>query len=288
MILIKTDEVSAAGSLTKPNEDRSGFSHAFAFVVDGATGKTDKRFVAHEDSSDAAWLAQTVKEYLLKNFSPSSDICLEFYNCAQYMKQCFDKAALSVPQYPWEFPYASLVMAVVAGDQLVLGSLGDCTALIQMTDGSVTVWGGDPRHLELDRQIISLAGERSLGLNLPLNEKREKVIGELRQNISQINQPGGYGSLSLAYPDPRQNVRKQSIPLASIDSVLLMSDGLYALVDDYAYYTDAGLTKAVKTKGLVELVSEARSIEESDPQGLNYPRLKKSDDATGLYLKLGF
>jgi len=48
----------------------------------------------------------------------------------------------------------------------------------------------------------------------------------------------------------------------------------------------SGLVAAARDKGLKALAEELREIEEGDPEGRQFPRFKKSDDATAILLKL--
>jgi hypothetical protein len=66
--------------------------------------------------------------------------------------------------------------------------------------------------------------------------------------------------------------------------VLLASDGFLALASDYERYTPDTLLAAAEARGLAELGAELRAIESGDPEGLRFPRFKRSDDATALLL----
>jgi hypothetical protein len=68
--------------------------------------------------------------------------------------------------------------------------------------------------------------------------------------------------------------------------VLLASDGFLALASDYARYTPETLLAAAAARGLGTLGEELRAVEASDPEGLRFPRFKRSDDATALLLVL--
>jgi hypothetical protein len=66
----------------------------------------------------------------------------------------------------------------------------------------------------------------------------------------------------------------------------LASDGFLALASDYARYTPEGLFDAALARGLTPLGEELRATEASDPDGIAYPRFKRSDDATALLLRV--
>jgi hypothetical protein len=68
--------------------------------------------------------------------------------------------------------------------------------------------------------------------------------------------------------------------------VLLATDGFYALVEDYQRYGDRELIATAQAIGLQALARELRHIEDDDPNGERYPRMKKSDDATALLVRV--
>ena len=51
-------------------------------------------------------------------------------------------------------------------------------------------------------------------------------------------------------------------------------------------YTPEELFAAAVTRGLESLGQELRAVEASDPEGVKFPRFKKSDDATALLLRV--
>jgi hypothetical protein len=51
-------------------------------------------------------------------------------------------------------------------------------------------------------------------------------------------------------------------------------------------YGDRELIATAQTMGLAILARELRHIENDDPNGVRYPRMKKSDDATALLVRV--
>ena len=71
------------------------------------------------------------------------------------------------------------------------------------------------------------------------------------------------------------------------DHILLMSDGFYRLIDTFNLYSPRNfMARATAPNGLSFLYNELRTVEDSDPDGRLYPRVKKSDDATALLLTI--
>ncbi|MCB1459818.1 MAG: hypothetical protein KDJ48_11255, partial [Nitratireductor sp.] len=67
------------------------------------------------------------------------------------------------------------------------------------------------------------------------------------------------------------------------DMFLLMSDGFSALSEAYGCHTQTGLLQAAQEPGLAALLRELREVERVlDPDGQQFPRFKRSDDATAI------
>ncbi|MEL6701252.1 MAG: hypothetical protein AAFO58_06180, partial [Pseudomonadota bacterium] len=73
---------------------------------------------------------------------------------------------------------------------------------------------------------------------------------------------------------------------ASGDEVLLMSDGFSAAIADYAHHTAETLVDTIKRDGLHRVVAQIRDIEDRDAECATFPRFKKSDDCTALWLRV--
>ena len=82
------------------------------------------------------------------------------------------------------------------------------------------------------------------------------------------------------------HVARRVIKVAPGSHLLLASDGFLALATDYGAYSTDSLMVAALDEGLAGLGEEMRAIEAGDAGGDRFPRFKKSDDATALFLKL--
>lgn len=97
----------------------------------------------------------------------------------------------------------------------------------------------------------------------------------------KANLPGGHCVFAIN-TDFQDRIIARDIPAEGVTHGLLMSDGYYALVDKYSYYDEQSLFEAVLDKGLDAVYDELRAIEDADPEAHEYPRFKKSDDATAV------
>jgi hypothetical protein len=69
---------------------------------------------------------------------------------------------------------------------------------------------------------------------------------------------------------------------ANVETVLLCTDGYYRLVDTYQKSTDQSLLLESANAGISAMIQALRDIERMDAHCLEFPRIKPSDDATGV------
>lgn len=279
------DRLSLAGG--KINEDRVGF-RAFArqdcaWVIDGATGVGERDYVP-EGPTDAAWLAEQLSAELAAR-DPAGDTVPAYFRgivaavAARY--RALVPEAETVPLYAR--PSATAAWAALRHDELTLAWQGDCGAILDRGDG-VTVLGGMPLNI-LEADIEEIVRETLA--NMPSSEvPMLKRLGPvLQQRRALLNQPGGYWMLGIE-PQAADHLGTRLFPVTRPARLLLLSDGLYRLVDHFEAYDAAGLLDAAFARGLDTLGAELRALEQADPEGRRVPRVKPYDDASGLLLAI--
>lgn len=281
------DQLSLPGRPDKPNDDTLGYSGAVAFVLDGATGLGDTPLMP--GVSDAAWVAHAVRDGLMRHAHGMAgdlaalcrmallDVEREFE--AQRHRETFER---------YEIPWATLVMIGMTRGEAHIAFLGDSRILVQDPTGPVHHFGAPLAYRKGEQTLASSmiakakeTGHRSLGIE----SIRDTVMPQLRRARSKVNTSEGYW---LAGPDARSahNLAETKLKLEGPAVALLMTDGFYALAEDYGVYDDRSLIAAAQSKGLAALGRELRAIEDADPMGARFPRMKKSDDATALLVQL--
>lgn len=282
--------LSLPGRADKPNEDAFGLAHRAAWIIDGATGQGADVYVAGPGETDAFWLAQKMREV----FARLSGTFLsgpEFYAQARdIVLSEFNTQARKIPEADYAWPSAAVSRMALNGDRLVCDSLGDCTILLRRKDGRIERHGGDPVHATCDAQAVSeLVRLRQTGEISPDKEPlaaRSRLLPLIRANRNRANTVGGYGSFTLSKPIAAGLVRTTVFSAAAeFTHALLMTDGFYALVEDYHSVTDEKLVSDAMEKGIDVLAQRLREVEDADPRGLTYPRFKKSDDATAVLVR---
>jgi hypothetical protein len=77
-----------------------------------------------------------------------------------------------------------------------------------------------------------------------------------------------------------------TLPSKSLQRAVLLSDGASRLVDLFELATWEELLAMLDENGPDELLRQVRAAGAVDPEGRQWPRTKRSDDATAVYLVL--
>jgi hypothetical protein len=134
---------------------------------------------------------------------------------------------------------------------------------------------------ELDRQVIEQLLHEIISGPPTHAERMQNVRPRILDNRALRNRLPGYHVLAPDV-DTTGRFEQRAFARAEVEGVLMMTDGFYRLVDTYHQYTDASLFDAALERGLSSLLAELRAIERSDPECVEYPRIKAEDDATAL------
>ena len=282
------DALSRPSRPGAPNEDAAGHRDGAAWVIDGATGVSE-RPPMRAGSTDAAWLAAWLDDALGRFFGRPAAApeawpeALEAELRAAYA----GVAANGVP--PAEQPSACIAVAAVADDALHLFCLGDCRVLVEAGSG---VWRFGTS--ELDRlDALMLERLRRLKQERPDTDAMAAMRPAILQGRALMNAPGGY---YVVHPTRSWRAHVQHAcmtlaasarPAASARHILIASDGFLRLVDVFGAYTDAELLRAALDRGLAALHAELRAREAEDAGCDRFLRLKPYDDASAVLARTG-
>jgi hypothetical protein len=275
------DALSIPGNPAKPNDDAWGQTSGAAVVLDGATNLGEPLLPGE---SDAAWIARFAARRLMAHCQEGAAPLDALRATLGDAEKSFTGLRRRPPKENYENPYASMMFVSASKSGFEALWFGDCAALVQRPDGKVEIIGEafDKRAAEASR-VSMLA--RAKGLAPAAGINRPEFLSALRTARNSVNTDKG-GWLFGPNAQAADHVRGKRIDAPSGTTVLLASDGFLALASDYGNYDAEALCGAASTKGLEALGRELRVTEESDPEGLKFPRFKKSDDATAVLLKL--
>ena len=276
------DALSIPGNPAKPNDDAWGQTGGAAVVLDGATNLGESLLPGE---SDAAWIARFAARRLMAHCQEGAQPHDALRAALGDAEKSFAGLRRRAPKENYENPYASMMFVRAADKGLEALWFGDCVALVKRPESGVEIVGEafDKRAAE-SRRVAMLAKAKGLAPAAGVN--RPEFLSALRTARNSVNTGKG-GWLFGPNAQAADHVRGKHIDAPAGTALLLASDGFLALASDYGLYDAETLVEAAKTKGLEALGRELRLTEESDPEGLRFPRFKKSDDATAVLLRLG-
>jgi hypothetical protein len=101
------------------------------------------------------------------------------------------------------------------------------------------------------------------------------------------NIDGGFW-VAEADPEAAAHAYTASLPLSTVDSVILASDGVSCGVDDYRIFPDWPAVLDLATRhGVRHVLDTVRAAERSDPDGKRWPRPKPHDDQAMVLVDFG-
>jgi Protein phosphatase 2C len=266
------------------NEDIYGFSDTEAWLLDGATSISGRKMeIDSALQTDASWFVQRVSEGIRRRLGNSN---------LRSSLPAILRSVSSEARGVWgtwsdvDTPSASLCHVVVRAGQVTFSNLGDCRILYQRDGGTIETFGVCGVQI-LDAEL--LAEFSKFRLQHPTYTHTEiwgLVVPRIRGNRSRMNTSAGYWILS---PDAAGADHTEELTVEYHHSlrVLLVSDGLYRLVDTYNEYTVSDFfDRAFDRDGLSQFVTRLRGIEAGDQSAEKFPRVKLKDDATGLAIDI--
>jgi hypothetical protein len=273
------DSLSLPADPAKANEDAFAAEENAAVVFDGATMVSETLLPG---PSDAAWIAQFGARRLMAHLrdgeAPKEALRLALGDT----EKSFAGLRRRPPKETYENPCASMMAVVVADDVIEALWFGDCAALVARPGEPLQIVGEafDKRTAESSR-VKTLTEAKGVAPTAGL----AAMLPYLRASRNKMNSKAG-GWLFSPNAHAADHVSQLRVLAPEGTLVLLCSDGFLALASDYGFTDAQGLVAAAATRGLRALGEELRAIEAGDQDGRKYPRLKKSDDATAVLLRV--
>ena len=276
------DSFSIPGDPAKANEDAFGAVENAAAVFDGTTGLGEMLLPG---PSDAAWIAHFGARRVMAHCRDGDPPKEALRHALADAEKSFKGLRRRPPKEKYEIPFASMMFVAAAEGGFEALWFGDCAALVLRPGEHVEIVGEafDKRAAEAAR-VKQLAEARGLA---PAGDiTRTAVLPHLRASRNKANtRAGGWLFSPDLHAADHAGDARIAAPVGSL--LLLCTDGFLALASDYDAYDAQGLVEAACSKGLVAMGNQLRALEEEDSEGRRFPRLKKSDDATAVLLKVG-
>ena len=271
------DTANDPGTPGRTGDDRFGYDQTAgtAWVFDGATDVTPlKPFRGAE--SGAAWVADALSQRLMQ--APLVTETAQSY-WRRVLADVRARAALdsdtslgSLPPEAWPIA-AGIWMRQVAATDWEFAWFGDCLAIIAEP--------GVPGRLIGTPDKVEAESDSARALMAMSHEARWERLREERA----ASNVAGYPIFGIN-PDAVDALPVARTTLASGTDVILLSDGLWRLVEPYGLYDLDGFVARVRDGGVSGAVADLRAFEaqSSEPR---QDRVKARDDACGVWLRTG-
>ena len=275
------DSLSIPADPAKANEDAFAAEKNDAVVLDGTTGLGEMLLPG---PSDAAWIAHFGARRLMAHRRDGDSPEDALRHALADAEKSFKGLRRRPPKEKYEVPFASMMFVSAGENGFEALWFGDCAALVWRPGEGVEIVGDafDKRAAEA-RRVKLLAEAKGLAPAAGLS--RAEYLPHLRASRNKVNtRAGGW----LFSPNPRaaDHGGSRHVGAKAGTLVLLATDGFLALASDYGATDAQGLVEAAQSKGLAALGGQIRALEEEDTEGRRFSRLKKSDDATAVLLRV--
>jgi predicted aconitase with swiveling domain len=256
----------------RENEDFAAAAPGAAVLLDGAGAAGAETGCTH----GVAWFSATLGGLLLSTIAGQP---------GRSLSSCLSdaiKAVRSLHEDGCDLDYraspTSTVVAVRAGaatlEYLVLG---DSSLLLADQDRETAVVT-DRRLDEVGKRLRGPVDALPTG-----TAEHAAALAQYRHALTKLrNRPDGFW-IAGPEPDAAEHALTGSVPLESLASVTLLSDGATRLVDRFGLTTWQETLAVLGSSGPEELIRRVREAEASDPAGRRWPRGKAHDDATAIH-----
>lgn len=264
----------------KNNEDIYGVTEKGAFVIDGASALIEKNFI--ENENDVSWMGKWWKKYLINNLDNTEITIREVLKRGiEAYNEEFSNFANVDDLKGYEKISASIGLTRRSYDFLEIYVLGDVEiSLIDDNNKCKTIT--DTAIEVLDNKVINMMKE-GLGKrekNIMFKGFTKKELDLLKKNRNKMNTKDGYYILAHSI-EAIDNGIEVKIPIEKVNKCLLATDGIKPL---NLKYSRKKLIDLIRFKGVKEIISELREIENSIIKENKIGGLKSHDDVTMVYL----
>lgn len=281
MSLTNVYAFSAAGD--SYNEDAFAFGDNFAVVIDGATGLNKIHLSA--GTTDAGWMARhlatLLKERLHNTWDPIETILKD---CAAAIQSELDH--MGYDSYRQSYPSACVSVLRVNAHALECFYLGDCPILLlPASDRSIKIlW--DNAVPERDKKVVEWICRESARRGISVSAASRYAADRLRKNRQEMNTPDSYWIFEptgAGIP----HIKRFTCSPKEYSAAILMSDGFFDSINLFQIAAcSPDLFASFGAGSAEEIYRKMRQIQMNDEEFDQFPRLKKADDATAIYVEI--
>ncbi|MFE0270436.1 protein phosphatase 2C domain-containing protein [Nocardiopsis alba] len=256
----------------RANEDWVGNTHEVTVVLDGLTAPEGVGGCIH----GTPWYVSRLGNHLLEAASVQQTPLRESLRKAisGVSAEHADSCDLSNPGTP----SSTVALVRVTSTRVEALVLADSPVVVDLDHGLSVI---------TDQSVETVVhAEREAALAAPTGsqEKADRMAELVRAQRLVRNTPEGYW-IAGANPDAADHAIERSWPREEVRRFAAMTDGVSCLVDVYNAMSWSDLLNTAQAN-ITDVISTVRRVEDTDPEGVRWPRYKKSDDATIAYVEL--
>jgi hypothetical protein len=261
------------------NEDLFDCNGQAAWIFDGASGIGPG--VIPGAPSDPYWLVQAMNAAIKAHWRDEAPTKALLMSAAQQVIAQFAHAVTNPAPPLIDRPTACWLMARLWDGGLELSTVGDCQ-LIHSGARGVFHFGGDLGDVAAPvRQALAQLKQARVAAE----DLVQRLLPLEREVRAKANIEGGYAIVDLTtrWID---RIEQKRVSISAGDRILLMTDGLYRLIDTFNRYSAETLIAAALRDGLQPLYDELRALEADDETCEAFPRAKVRDDVAAALLRI--
>jgi hypothetical protein len=259
-----------AGEVDTGNEDYVAVGEGTVVVLDGLTARTETGCI-----HGVSWYVEQLANAIIHRASlgPRKALATAIEDTTDQHRGTCDLTHPGTPA-------AAVAIAQFSTTELRYLVLCDTTLALDTTAGTTVVTDSRMEHTASAERVAANASP----VGSP--EKAQALTRMKQVELAARNTPGGYWAAS-SDPAVAEHAITGTVKLADLHRAAVLTDGATRLVEPFKVLSWATLLDLLRTAGPDELLRRTRAIEEHDPAGIRWPRNKKSDDATVVYLEAG-
>ncbi len=257
------------------NEDRFNCGDKWFLLLDGATSLSGDLISLYK--TNAVWLVENISSYVEKNIEKYSSTIDLLENMEKYLIEEFNELELDFDEDIE--PTASMVLVRDIDGKIEVTTLGDASTIVCFKDERMELLH-DTRVKDMDRyaldEMIAIADAE----NISIREARPRITDILIENRTYKNKEDGYCVVSIfrnMFEARITNVYDKHL----LDKMFVFSDGVAHYYETLGLASDyKDFVKKIENKSILDIIGEIREVENADMDYNEFPRFKKSDDAT--------
>lgn len=259
-----------AGEFGAGNEDYAAVGDDTVVILDGLTARTETGCI-----HGVSWYVEQLANAIIHRASlgPRKALATAIEDTADQHRATCDLTHPATPA-------AAVAIAQFTATELRYLVLCDTTLVLDTTTGITVVTDSRMGH--------TASAERAAANASPVGspEKNQALTRMKQVELAARNTAGGYWAAS-SDSAVAEHAITGTARLTDLHRAAVLTDGAARLVKPFGVLSWAALLDLLSTAGPNELLRRTRYIEEHDPAGIRWPRNKKSDDATVVYLEAG-